>query len=150
VEKDSPRLDESEEEFTPGAIPVSPDGGIDGDMASAMLGQPAAVPARTPEHFVCLRGPCRHYWHLVTMAQEGNPEETWKHLGIDAPRQHHHTCLVNPGFETSFADDNAFECSRWDPVLEDELVQLRARRENYYKQHPEFAPPTAEDMPDDD
>jgi len=114
-------------------MPIAPDGGIDGDMAAAMMGQPAPVPSRTPEHFICLRGPCRHYWALVTMAQEGNPEETWAHLGIAAPRQHRHTCLVNPGFETDFGDDNAYECNKWDPMGESELFQLKARRDAYYE-----------------
>ena len=95
------------------------------------VGQPQPVPERTPDYFVCLRGPCRHYWHLETMAQEGNPAGTWEALDIQAPRQHHHTCLVNPGFETSFEDDNVYECSRWDPLTEQELVQIRTRREEY-------------------
>jgi hypothetical protein len=67
------------------------------------------------------------------MAQEGNPEDTWKHLGIDAPRHHHHICLVNPGLETAFADDNAYECSRWDPMEPTDLVRLERRRQRYHK-----------------
>lgn len=131
VEKHSKHDDDPTDDFQPPAMPVAPDGGIDGDLAAAMIGQPAAVPNRTPENFVCLRGPCRHYWHLITMAQEGNPEETWEHLGISAPRQHHHTCLVNPGLETDFGDDNAYECNKWDPTTPQELVQLQKRRETY-------------------
>jgi hypothetical protein len=137
VEKNSRHDDQPEDTFSPSPIPAGPDGGIDADVAASMLGQPTAVPERSPEHFVCMRGPCRHYWHLVTMAQEGNPEETWEHLGIPAPRQHHHTCLVNPGFETDFGDDNAYKCSKWDPMLDSELVELKRRRDSYYDTHPE-------------
>ena len=67
------------------------------------------------------------------MAQEGNPEDTWDYLGIDPPRRHHYICLVNPGFETAFDDDNAYECSRWDPWEPEELVQIDLRRERYYE-----------------
>lgn len=135
MEKNS-RHDEAPEEYSPPAMPIAPDGGIDGGM----IGQPAAIPPRTAEHFVCLRGPCRHYWHLVTMAQEGNPADTWKALGIDAPRQHHHTCLVNPGWETSIEDDNVFECSKWDPLTDHDLIQLKTRREEYFERHPDHRP----------
>lgn len=133
MEKTFKNQDEEEESYNPPALPVGPDGGIDGELASAMIGQPAGVPARTPANFICLRGPCQHYWHLVTMAQEGNPEATWAHLGIEAPRQHHHTCLINPGAETDFGDDNAYECSKWDPVEESELVALQKRRDSYHE-----------------
>jgi hypothetical protein len=148
VEKNSRNEDESEDTYSPPAMPVGADGGIDGALATAMIGQPALVPARSPANFVCLRGPCRHYWHLVTMAQEGNPEETWAHLGIKAPRKHHHTCLVNPGFETDFGDDNAYECSKWDPMQQPDLVQLQTNRQNYFAQHPEHAPVTEENNDD--
>ena len=138
MEKDSRHHDEQPDDFSPPAVPVGVDGGP--MVGYGTTGQPSPVPARHPDHFICLRGPCRHYWHLVTMAQEGNPEETWAHLGIEAPRQHHHTCLINPGFETSFGDDNAYECSRWDPTPKQELIQLRVRRDAYFKDHPEHAP----------
>jgi hypothetical protein len=100
------------------------------------IGQPAPMPPRTPEHFVCLRGPCRYYWHLVTSAQEGNPGDTWEHLGIPQPRLHHHTCLLGPE-EVDFADDNAYECSRWDPLDPEEQVLVMQRRERYFTRHPE-------------
>jgi hypothetical protein len=80
------------------------------------------------------------------MAQEGNPAGTWEALGIDPPRQHHHTCLVNPGFETSFGDDNAFGCSRWDPIPRQELIQIQARRDAYFKDHPDHAPEEEEEI----
>jgi hypothetical protein len=143
VDKDS-KHDEQPDEYNPPPIVVAPDGGI----SAGFIGQPAAVPERTPANFICLRGPCRHYWHLVTMAGEGNPADTWEHLGISAPRQHHHTCLMNPGFETSFADDNAFECNKWDPIDGDELVQIRARRIRYYDAYPEHAPDMEKDNDD--
>lgn len=129
MEKHSRHDDEAPDDYAPPAVPIGSDGGP--VVGYGAIGQPAAVPERTPENFICLRGPCRHYWHLVTMAQEGNPADTWEHLGIEAPRQHHHTCLVNPGYETDFGDDNAFECNKWDPTTSGELVQLQRRRDEY-------------------
>lgn len=137
MEKESRYPDESED-FEPPMVPVSLDGGPVSGFGG--LGQPAVVPERHPDNFVCLRGPCRHYWHLTTMAQEGNPQETWDVLGIPAPRKHHHICLVNPGFETSFPDDNAYSCNKWDPILPRELARLDRRRKKYFKKHPNHRP----------
>ncbi len=97
------------------------------------IGQPTPVPARTPGNFVCLRGPCRHYWHLVTMAQAGNPADTWEALGIPEPRKHHHVCLLSK--ETEFEDDNAFECNKWDPIDPLDLFQIKRRRTEWEKIH---------------
>lgn len=94
------------------------------------LGPPEPVPERTPENMICLRGPCRHYWHMVAMADAGNPAGTWAKLGVDAPRQHHHTCLAGPE-ETDLAEDNVFECNRWEPYTNDELIKIKARRDQY-------------------
>jgi hypothetical protein len=74
------------------------------------------------------------------MSGAGNPAELWEQLGIPEPRKHWHLCLVNPGYETSFEDDNAFECNRWDPIEKHELIQIRTRRERYYEEHPEHRP----------
>ncbi len=141
MEKSSRHDDEDQDDdFTPAMVPVASDGGIDPKVAALAVGSPSPAPPRTTEHFVCMRGPCRHYWRLVTMTNAGNPEGTWEALGIAEPRQHHHTCLVNPGYETDFGDDNAFECNKWDPLSEQELVTIRTHREAYYEKHPEHRP----------
>jgi hypothetical protein len=89
------------------------------------------------ESSMCAKGPCRHYWRLVTLADSGNPAGTWEALGIPEPRQHTHVCLVNPGMETDLGDDFVFECSRWDPIIPADLHQLEARRKKYLDAHPE-------------
>lgn len=131
VEKDSKHheAEDFEEDDLP-AVPVvmTPEGPMPLPVAP-----PPPVPDRHPDNFICLRGPCRHYWKLVTMAGEGNPVGTFQVV----KKQIHHTCLINPGFETSFADDNAYECNLWDPTTPDQLVALSRRREDYFKQHPE-------------
>jgi hypothetical protein len=66
------------------------------------------------------------------MIDAGNPADT---PGIADLRQHHHTCLLNPGFETVFEDDNAYDCNKWDPMTSSELVQINHRRELYSQRH---------------
>lgn len=139
IEEDDKEVVPSEKhyaDFEPAAPPISPDGGIAMGFA---VESPRAPPAVTAENFVCLRGPCRHYWHMVTMSGAGNPEGTWAALGLSEPRQHHHTCLVNPGMETSINDDCVFVCNRWDPIAPHDLVQLNTRRRAYYETAKEFA-----------
>lgn len=97
------------------------------------LAPPEPVPERTPENLICLRGPCRHYWYLKTMAQAGNPQGTWEALNIPSPRKHHHICLVQPGVETEFEGDNCFDCSRWDPLTKREKNRLSKRRGSHEK-----------------
>ena len=89
------------------------------------VGQPATAPSL--EDMKCRMGPCRYYWHLVTSFPDGNPVGVLDH----APKSHHHTCIRNPGMETSFQDDAAFECNLWDPLTSKELKQLDLRRDDY-------------------
>jgi hypothetical protein len=51
--------------------------GPDGVPKLGGIGQPAPLPPRTAEHFICLRGPCRHFWQLQTHLVSGNPSMTW-------------------------------------------------------------------------
>jgi len=136
MEKTSKHDEEDGAGWDPPAAPVALDGGPAPGYGSGGLSQ-ASVPSRSPDNFVCMRGPCKHYWNLTTMADEGNPPDTWKHLGIEPPRKHHHICLVNPGFETSFEDDNVFACNKWDPLGLYDLIEIEGSREGYFKLHPE-------------
>lgn len=104
-------------------------------MGVKFTGLPQArIPAATPENFVCMRGPCRHYWRLVSDAHLGNPEETLVEIGIKG-QQVHHTCTVNPGTETSFADNVAYECSRWDPMTPREIKKIASRRKAFWRRN---------------
>ena len=81
-------------------------------MVNAIAGTPAAVPLPQvkplppAEQMLCAKGPCKHYWKLVTLGPDGDP---------DGLKQHHHTCLVQPGRETDLGDDFVFECNRYEP-----------------------------------
>ena len=124
-------------------IVVAPDGG-----AVIPVGQPAAVPAATPENFICLRGPCRHYWHLETFMASGNPKGTWGPGGlkdadgkpIRVPRQINRTCLAHPGTETELTEDCVYECNKWSPLTPGELGDREKRAEKYYKINPSHRP----------
>lgn len=136
-------------DFKPSPAPIGPGGSLMPDLGA--VGQPAEVPAFDEEHVVCVRGPCRHYWHLVTTVGEGNPASTWEALGRDPPRQHSHTCLANPGMETEFEDDAVYECNRWDPYTDAELAARDERRQLYQIRSRAEAPvERVEDAVDDD
>lgn len=88
--------------------------------------EPAEV-APPMEESICARGPCRHYWRMVSSAPMGNPAGTFEALGLPEPRQHNHVCLAHPGTETDLGDDQVFDCNRWDPIPARALAR-RARR----------------------
>lgn len=137
MQKDSRHHErDDEEEFEFPSPPVASDGGI--APGYGLIGRPADLPPWTADHAKCLQGPCRHYWHLVTSAGLGNPKGTFEE-GKE-PREHHHTCLVNPGYETSLQEDMVYECSRWEPAPDVEIERLTTARETYYQRHPEHRP----------
>jgi hypothetical protein len=124
-----------------GLPPIAPDGGF----TPGPIGMSPSVPAATPEHFMCLRGPCRHYWQLETFFASGNPMQTWDAVDglkdsdgkpVRMPRQISRSCLAQPGMETELTDDVVYECSRWDPLSPREVRRLERRREKYYKIRP--------------
>lgn len=111
-------------------------GGIEGVAAPP---PPMPEPEVSPANMACLRGPCRHYWELVThvdagnatgtfgddglrevtdvevVGEEGEVELTYGDGFVQMPRQMNRACLVNPGYETELTGDCVYECSRWDP-----------------------------------
>lgn len=129
----------------PGPLPpIAPDGGL----APGPVGMPPPAPPATPKFFVCLRGPCRHYWEMVTEMPLGNPAETFGEGGlvdadgapVQVPHQITRTCTAHPGTETDLTDDNVYSCNRWDPLEPSELKKLRKRQDAYLREHPEHDP----------
>jgi hypothetical protein len=51
--------------------------GRDGAPTAGQPGPPAPLPPATTANFICLRGPCRHYWQTTTHIESGNPKATW-------------------------------------------------------------------------
>lgn len=163
ADEDPPEPDELEERTrapldTYANVPSSPlpEMAPDGGPIAQPIGNPPAVPAATASLFVCLRGPCRHYWELETHIVSGNPASTWDPVDglkdqagqpIRQPRQISRTCLVHPGFETELTEDVVYACSRWDP--EQPLPWYvrwlggntrERRRRVHLKLHPQYAP----------
>lgn len=129
-------------DFEPAGLPpIAPDGGF----MPGPIGIPPSVDAATPANFICLRGPCAHYWQMETFMASGNPKETWGPNGLkDAdgkplrvPRQLNRSCLAHPGTETELTEDCVYECSRWTPMTQRELRDVSKRRSRYFKLHPE-------------
>jgi hypothetical protein len=114
--------------------PIAPDGGF---APGAGVGMPSSAPPADPEHFVCLRGPCRHYWELVTYMGAGNPEDTWAELGIREPRQINRSCLAHSGTETELTENCVFACNLWDPLSPREARKREKRRERHFRRYPE-------------
>ena len=125
--------------------PMGPDGG---PLGTGGVGPPPPLPAATPDHFVCLRGPCLHYWQMETHMDAGNPAETWGEDGlrddegkpVRQPRQISRTCLVHPGVEVELTENVVYACSRWEPQLPGDLKRRDKRRRVYLKQYPHHAP----------
>jgi hypothetical protein len=126
-----------------GGLPsIAPDGGFAPDP----IGMAPSVPAATPEHFLCLRGPCAHYWELETFFASGNPSMTWdaedglkddSGKPVRMPRQISRSCLAQPGMETELTDDVVYACNRWTPMTARELRARDKRRAKYLKIYPE-------------
>lgn len=135
------------DEFAPSPLPVGPDGQ---PKAIGPVGLPDPLPPATPDNWVCLRGPCRHYMHVVSAGEIGNPAGSFdKDNGGpgEAPRQHYHWCTAITGQYTDMGEDLVFDCNRWDPIDEDapEILGRERRRSKYLKLHPEHAPITPEE-----
>jgi hypothetical protein len=133
-------------DFQPVQVPVAPDGG---PVAGFGILESPARPEPTEDNYICLRGPCRYFWHLVCSAGEGNPGGTWEALGIAEPREHHLTCTAHSGTETQLSfDEIVFDCNRWDPLVPAETMMLESRREIYRIRRVKEEP--VEVVPDDE
>lgn len=135
-------------------------GGIEGIAAPA---PPTPEPEVSAENMVCLRGPCRYYWEMVThvdagnaggtfggedglrevtdvaVADDGEVELTYGEGLVQMPKQMNRVCLVNSGYETELTGDCVYECSRWDPEDPSDpgLAARLARRQAWQADNPE-------------
>lgn len=107
------------------AVPVA----IEQAAQAAMLAPEAPLPAATPEHFVCLRGPCRHYFQIRTLA--GVQLRGVEHI----PTQVSRYCTAISGVQLDLTEDLVFECSRWEPQKAAAAPELEQRA--WLAEHPE-------------
>lgn len=128
-----------------GLPPIAPDGGF---IATATVGDGPSVPAADPRNFVCLRGPCVHYWERESFFASGNPKETWGDEGLTGddgkpirmPRRLDRTCTAHPGTETELTDELVYGCSRWLPMTPRQVRKRDRLRRRYLKNNPEHDP----------
>ena len=117
------------DDFQPGSLP--PEVTLPPSMGGVPrkpLAPSIPLPPATPEHFVCLRGPCKFYLEI------GSPSDVENRTLGYLPVQTSRYCRAIAGAILSLDDDAVFACSEWDPRMEDySLVQ---RRIDYLKAHP--------------
>jgi hypothetical protein len=105
--------------------PVAPDGGPN---MIGYLGVPDPIPPATPDQFICLAGPCRHYLEIHSLADV----ETRGHNG--PPKHINRLCRVISGVEIDLTDDCVFSCSEWDPLVPGETRERDRRRAAFRQQ----------------
>lgn len=105
------------------SLAVAPDGGL----AAGPVGLPRPLPQARPEDFVCLRGPCRHYVEIGSLADVEDRVD----IADYRPMQINRMCRVIPGIQIDLTDDAVLDCNRWDP--EDDDLALMARRVAFLK-----------------
>lgn len=107
-----------------GPLPIGPTGDFRpmGDIT------PEPLPPATPDNFVCLRGPCRHYLQITQNFPIGNAAGTLERLPVQVVR----SCMRISGMEVDLTDATIRDCNQWHP--EDEsLVQLRNTKREEWK-----------------
>ncbi|HZJ67658.1 MAG TPA: hypothetical protein VFD36_29345 [Kofleriaceae bacterium] len=125
-----------------GQMAFGPDG-----TPSVGIGPGASVPQADPRLFICLRGPCVHYWQRETFFASGNPKATWDDLvdpetgeKVRMPRQVDRTCTAHPGTETELTDELVYDCTKWVPMTPRQVRKRERARRRYYKNYPDHDP----------
>jgi hypothetical protein len=144
IDDPQPKLGERFTDYVPSVIHAGPDG-----APLPFVGEAPSIPPRSADNWVCLRGPCRHYMHIVGTAAIGNPRGTFEE-GKE-PRQLYDWCLVFNGEPLDMEDDAIFACSHWDPQDPDdvEVMQRERRRSKFLKLYPQYIPTPADDIQSD-
>lgn len=114
----------------PSAAPVP---GPDGFFPNIVM-DPEPLPEATPEHFICLRGPCRHYMETSVMFPASNPRGQLK-----KPKQITRMCSALPQTYMDLTDENVYTCSKWSPLTPAELTAEEQLREDYYQRNPQIS-----------
>ena len=111
--------------FSPAPLPpVAADGSLALEPAPI-----TALPVRPLS--LCELGPCRNYHRLVNQIDAQSPldgSEAAVHIGVSR------TCYPSAGTEMEL-EAAVRECSRWEPMTNDELTQLQRRRARFEMPH---------------
>lgn len=114
-----------QDEFQPAHVAVG------GDGAMMVTGTPPPLQLRD-EDWICTRGPCRHFMHVVTNLDAQGPLDG--SAGAEV-RQSVYSCFPAPGREMELSGDSIiYDCNLWDPRDPDSPAEraLEARRAAYH------------------
>lgn len=109
------------DDFTPGPLPPQVTAPPSVTIPHLPLAPPDPTLPATPEHFVCLRGPCRFYLEIKSPAQIEN-----RGMGY-TPEQTSRYCRAVQGATIDLGDDNVIACNTWDPSFSDYSLEQRRR-----------------------
>ena len=124
--EDAPRrvATQLQDEFEPAGVAMAGDGG-------PVLIEAALVTSLRDEDWICKRGPCRNFHHVVSNfdAQQPLTGEL-----VPVAKQHVYACYPALGREMEISGDAIiYECNRWDPIdpAEPAYAARSRRRESY-------------------
>jgi hypothetical protein len=116
------------------------------DGTGGILGRGGVVPTAmnrrklkvaSPENFICLRGPCRHYFEARGPFPTGTK-------GFEAPTIVNRVCMRLPGTFLDLFDEVIEKCNCWDPRDTQTENDIESRRAAYYAANPDVKPVESE------
>lgn len=90
------------------------------------------LPPLNEDTFVCLRGPCRFYWEVVSDANLGNVEGSLPD-GFKGQFVNRFCTRLSGDADPSLFEQRIYECSEWDPQDGNEARRREKRREKYFQ-----------------
>lgn len=109
-----------------GPIPISPTGDF---VPATSTFESEPIPEATEDNFICLRGPCRHYFEMVVHFAAGNTRGTLTSVPMLTKR----SCARIVGYEVDLTEEVVYRCNDWDPRSKEEIAAREARREEYHQ-----------------
>jgi hypothetical protein len=109
------------------------------DGTGGILGRGGVVPTAqnrrklkvaSPKNFICLRGPCRHYFEARGPFPTGTK-------GFEAPTVINRVCMRLPGTFLDLFDEVVEACNCWDPRDVSSEADINARRDAYRAANPD-------------
>lgn len=100
------------------------------ELAAHLWSQsPNPAPPFDEEHAMCLKGPCRHFWRIVTHLDTMNAGTLEKQ-----PIKISMSCLRQPGMEMDLSgDEPILQCNQWEPMQVFEIAERERLRDNYHE-----------------
>lgn len=107
-----------------GPIPMGPQGEF---VPATAAFESEPIPPASEDNFICLRGPCRHYFEMKVHFSAGNTRGTLTSVPILTKR----SCTRIVGYEVDLTEEIVYSCNEWDPYTPAEIDAREARRNTY-------------------